>query len=67
MHWGFEYGYPLLDRRLVEWSLCLPSAMFRIGDHSRVFRRAVADMVPDEVMMSTKRASALFAMVRERT
>lgn len=62
LRWGHEYGYPLLDRRIVEWSLCLPPEMFRIGDHSRrVFRQAVVDIVPDDIRLSEKLDPVLFS------
>ena len=55
VRFGYSYGYPLLDRRLVEWTLTLPPEVFRDGDHTRrVFRLAIADLVPHGVRGSGK-------------
>jgi asparagine synthase (glutamine-hydrolysing) len=61
LRFGFEYGYPLLDRRLVEWSLGMPPEMFRDGEHSRrVFRMALAGSVSNEVRSTQKADPVLF-------
>jgi len=64
LRFGYHYGYPLLDRRIVEWALSVPPDTFRDGDHSRrVFRRAIAGMVPEEVRSTEKLDPVLFAVV----
>jgi len=64
LRFGFDYGYPLLDRRIVEWALSVPPETFRDGDHSRrVFRKAITGMVPDEVCSTEKLDPVLFAVV----
>lgn len=63
LRFGFGYGYPLLDRRLVEWALAMPPEVFRNGDHSRrVFRLAIDGIVPNEVKTSQKADPVLFAV-----
>jgi len=55
VRFGYSYGYPLLDRRLVEWALTMPPEVFRDGEHTRrVFRLAIADLVPGGVRTSGK-------------
>ena len=47
---GIEYGYPLLDRRVLEFALGLPPGQFRRGRWSRwLMRNALASMLPPEV------------------
>lgn len=49
---GLAVGFPMLDRRVVEFSLSLPSALFlRGGWKRRVFRDAMADVLPDAIRM----------------
>jgi asparagine synthase (glutamine-hydrolysing) len=49
---GLAFAFPLLDRRLVEFSLSLPSAFFlRDGFRRRPFRDAVADVLPAPVRL----------------
>jgi asparagine synthase (glutamine-hydrolysing) len=47
---GMDYQYPLLDRRIVEFALSIPPELYRTGGAPRnIFRRAIADLVPQEV------------------
>jgi len=47
---GLAFAFPLLDRRVVEFSLSLPSELFlRDGYRRRLFRDAMADVLPDPV------------------
>jgi asparagine synthase (glutamine-hydrolysing) len=49
---GLAFAFPLLDRRVVEFSLSLPSALFlRNGFRRRPFRDAMADVLPAKVRM----------------
>ncbi len=59
---GIEYRYPLLDRRLIEFVLGLPSGQFRRGPRSRWFmRRALQSVLPTEVLeQSVKRDPARY-------
>jgi asparagine synthase (glutamine-hydrolysing) len=46
--YGLAFAFPLLDRRVVEFSLSLPSELFlRGGFRRRVFRDAMADVLPE--------------------
>jgi asparagine synthase (glutamine-hydrolysing) len=64
LRFGYEYVYPLLDRRLVEWALSMPSEVYRDGEHSRrVFRLALAGIVPDAITKSAKADPVLFAFI----
>jgi len=48
--YGISVGFPMLDRRLVEFALSLPSALYvREGWSRRVFRDAMAGVLPDPV------------------
>ena len=59
---GIEYRYPLLDRRLIEFVLGLPSEQFRLGSRSRWFmRRVLQSVLPAEVLeQSVKRDPARY-------
>lgn len=47
---GMAVGFPMLDRRLVEFALSLPSGLFVGGGWSRrVFRDAMAGVLPEEL------------------
>jgi asparagine synthase (glutamine-hydrolysing) len=47
---GLAFAFPLLDRRVVEFSLSLPSEHFlRDGFRRRLFRDAMADVLPPTV------------------
>ncbi|MGH6822019.1 MAG: asparagine synthase-related protein [Methylocella sp.] len=49
---GLAFAFPLLDRRVVEFSLSLPSALFlRDGFRRRPFRDAMADVLPASVRL----------------
>jgi asparagine synthase (glutamine-hydrolysing) len=46
-----EMRYPFLDRRLVEFLFSIPGDQFvRAGQRRSIMRRALADMVPEEVL-----------------
>jgi asparagine synthase (glutamine-hydrolysing) len=50
--YGVAFAFPLLDRRVVEFSLSLPSELFlRDGFRRRPFRDAMADVLPEPVRM----------------
>ncbi len=63
---GIEYGYPLLDRRLMEFVLGLPPEQFHQGRWSRwVMRHALRTVLPPEVCWYTdKRDPVRFAGYR---
>jgi asparagine synthase (glutamine-hydrolysing) len=45
--WGVAYGYPLLDRRVMEFALGVPVELFWRGGTGRwLFRRAAAPLLP---------------------
>lgn len=70
LRFGVRYHYPLLDVRLVDWALSMPPEVFRVGRHSRrVFRLAIAGLVPDRVRTTAKDDPVLLrqvALARER-
>jgi asparagine synthase (glutamine-hydrolysing) len=48
--YGLAFAFPLLDRRVVEFSLSLPSELFLHGGfRRRAFRDAMADVLPESV------------------
>ena len=54
---GIEYGYPLLDRRLLEFALGLPPEQFLRGNGTRLLmRRALGSVLPPEVCWHTSKA-----------
>ena len=49
---GIAFAFPLLDRRLVELALSLPSGLFlRGGTKRRLFRDAMVGVLPDNVRL----------------
>ena len=49
-HQGIEYRYPLLDKRVVEFALGIPAELYRRRGVTRyLFRRAVQDLLPQEI------------------
>ena len=56
---GIEYRYPLLDRRLLEFALGLPSEQFRRGKWSRwLMRHAGQSLLPPDVCWRLAKADA---------
>ena len=54
---GIEYRYPLLDRRVLEFTLGLPPEQFRHGKLGRwLMRRAFDPVLPPEVCWNTSKA-----------
>jgi asparagine synthase (glutamine-hydrolysing) len=50
--YGVAFTFPLLDRRVVEFSLSLPSDLFlRGGFRRRIFRDAMVDVLPERVRL----------------
>jgi asparagine synthase (glutamine-hydrolysing) len=50
--YGLAFGFPLLDRRVVEYALSLPSELFlRGGFRRRAFRDAMTDVLPAPVRL----------------
>jgi asparagine synthase (glutamine-hydrolysing) len=50
--YGLAFAFPLLDRRVVEFALSLPSELFlRGGFRRRLFRDAMADVLPERVRL----------------
>jgi len=58
--YGLAFAFPLLDRRVVEFSLSLPSELFlRDGFRRRPFRDAMADVLPDSVRLRHQKYQSL--------
>jgi asparagine synthase (glutamine-hydrolysing) len=53
---GTEYGYPLLDRRLLEWVLSLPPRMFKRRGRDRWLAREVSKgLLPELIRTNTSK------------
>jgi asparagine synthase (glutamine-hydrolysing) len=60
MAWSLEARTPLLDHRLIEFALRLPGSLrTNAQDLKRLFRVAVSDLVPDELLAAPKRGFIL--------
>ncbi len=58
---GVEYRYPLLDRRIVELMLVLPSEVLAVmAEHRPVLCRAFADLLPEAVLKSTGKSDPVY-------
>lgn len=54
---GIEYRYPLLDRRITEFALAIPSSQFKRGKWNRwIFRNAMRDILPQEICWNQSKA-----------
>ncbi len=56
---GLTYGYPLLDRRLLEWVLTLPPRLFkRRGETRWLAREAARGLVPEAIRCNLDKSEA---------
>lgn len=56
-HHGIEYRYPLLDKRIVEYMLKVPSRCLVGGNHHRIMLREIAkNILPAEVAYNKSKA-----------
>jgi asparagine synthase (glutamine-hydrolysing) len=54
--WGLDHRDPMADRRLIEFSLSVPTDQYlRDGVQRALARRALADRLPQEVLQATSR------------
>ncbi len=66
-----EYRYPLLDKRIVEFALAVPSDLYRVDGYSRyLFRKTAADFLPAEICWGSaksepKRVELLYELMFE--
>jgi asparagine synthase (glutamine-hydrolysing) len=57
---GIAAAFPLLDRRVVEFALSLPSALFlRGGVLRRLYRDAMIGILPDEILKNPSKETPL--------
>lgn len=62
-----EYRYPLLDIRLLEFHLAVPSRLKRKDGYGRyLFRRAIEGIVPPEIQWRTDKTMAAIPSARHR-
>lgn len=62
---GIEYRYPLLDKRLLEFCLALPSEQFlQQGMGRSLFRRAMRGILPDEIRLRQSKFGAFGDFLR---
>jgi asparagine synthase (glutamine-hydrolysing) len=55
---GLAFAFPLLDRRVVEYALSLPSELFlRDGFRRRPFRDAMAGVLPERVRLNHQKSA----------
>jgi asparagine synthase (glutamine-hydrolysing) len=53
---GIDVRIPVMDRRIVEFCLGIPKEQYLLGGHDRMLiRRAMKDVLPDEVLWSKRR------------
>ncbi|MBD9362441.1 asparagine synthase-related protein [Methylomonas fluvii] len=64
---GLAVGFPMLDRRVVELAVSLPSKLFqREGRRRRIFRDAMAGVLPDKIRWRDQKiipVEEIFAML----
>jgi asparagine synthase (glutamine-hydrolysing) len=58
---GVEYRYPLLDRRIIEYMLRVPSELLCKTDHFRPLLREISEgILPDEVRLNTHKTDPVY-------
>ena len=69
---GYEYAYPLLDRRLVEFALHYRAEYMNEGGYDRrIYREAILPLIPDEIVWGAnkneepKRVAEVLRITRE--
>ncbi len=55
MAWSVEIRVPFLDHKVVEWCLAMPPRLKEARREKRVLRRAVAGLLPKEILKRRKR------------
>lgn len=66
-HYGFEYCYPLLDRRLVEFGLAIPNHLkVKDGWGRYLYRKVLEDLLPAEIVWKQKGPGASIPSVMYR-
>ncbi|MBK7488874.1 MAG: hypothetical protein IPI74_03480 [Bacteroidales bacterium] len=61
---GVEYRYPLLDRRIIEFMLRVPSELLCVTDYFRPLLREVGvGLLPEEVRLNTSKSDP-FTVIR---
>lgn len=52
----FEYRYPLLDKRIVEYAIGVPEELFYLqkGKSRSLFKSAVTDLLPNDIIWASK-------------
>lgn len=64
---GIEYRYPLLDRRIVEYVLRIPSLLMCRTEHYRPLLRVISEgLVADEVWQNLNKKDPVYAEHREQ-
>ncbi len=62
--WQTEQRHPLLDRRLAEFCLALPSEQkFHQGQTRRIFRRAMQGILPESIRNRGSKSSPAYSLV----
>ena len=61
--YGVAFAFPMLDRRVVEYALSLPSSLYlRQGVRRRLFRDAMAGILPPSVLRERRKLSPFPSM-----
>lgn len=67
LHHGIEYGYPLLDVRLVEFYYSLPTHLKINGGTRRyIYRKAIKGIVPESIRWRNDKSGATIPSVQNR-
>jgi asparagine synthase (glutamine-hydrolysing) len=60
---GIEYRYPMLDRRIIEYMLKVPSLLLCKTDHFRPLLRVIGEgILPEEVRMNISKRDPVFSV-----
>lgn len=59
---GVEYRYPLLDRRIVEYMLKVPSELLCVSGYSRpLLRKITRGLLPEEIRLNTSKTDPVYS------
>ena len=66
---GLQYAYPLLDRRIVEFTLGLPVRLFKgpRGQNRYIFRLALEGILPPEIQWASSKVDSALALAANRS
>ena len=65
---GVEYRYPLLDKRIIEYMLRVPSELLCVTDHFRPLLREISEgLIPEKIRLNWSKVDSCLPVAHEET